>query len=228
MNTKLCFTLAAIALGTGTTIVVARATTTAPRFVPFDALALTLEINATDVDSGILFFSDTDESLAQLMIQDPYGHVIYEMRSDDPLELGLTEVFWETAEPDIQTALLAYPEGAYTVTAKAFDGTMVHGVANLSHQVPGRPTILAPEDGDRLHVDEVVVRWKLDPNVDHYWLEVESDAQEEFTIQLLPGSDRFRFPASLIAPDSSYKVGVAATGANGNVTMAEVEFDTIP
>jgi hypothetical protein len=227
MQRKILFA-SVLALAGITTIVVARATTSAPRMVPFDELTLTLELNATDLDSGVLLHSDTEESLARLTIQDPTGHKIFDMKSDDPLDLGVTELFWESAEPDIETALAAYPAGEYAVTAKAFDGTIVQGVARLSHVLPARPTITAPDEGDQLDVNNVLMKWNLDPSVEHYWLEIKGEEQPEMTIHCLPGADHFQIPAELLLPSSRYQVGLGAQGANGNVTLRSVDFSTLP
>ena len=226
MQRKILFT--SVLAFAGIPIVVARATTSAPRTIPFDELTLTLELNATDLDSGVLLHSDTEEPLARLMVQDPGGHRIFEMKSDDPLELGVTELLWESAEPDIETALEGYPAGGYTVTAKAFDGTIVQGVAELSHVIPARPTITAPAEGDQLDLNNVVMKWKLDPDVEHYWLEIKGEEQPEMTIHCLPGADHFQIPADLLLPSSRYQVGLGAQGRNGNVTLSSVDFSTLP
>ena len=221
--------LAATALVIGVAAAIALARSTSRPAIPFDELSLTLEINATDIDSGILFFADTDESLEHLMVKDPSGNTIFELTSSDPQELGLTEIFWETAEPDIPTALLAYPEGSYAVTGTAFDGTIVQGTAILSHKVPRRPKILYPPEGALLDRNKVEVTWLFDTLVDHYWLELEDDAFDtESVIQLPPGVNSIHLPAALFQPDSSYKIGVAAEGPNGNVIVREVEFETLP
>lgn len=217
-----------LVLGLGTTIVLARSANTVPRTIPFEELTLTIEINATDADSGIVFFSDTDESLEQLMVQDPGGLTVFHLTASDPLGLGITELFWESAEPDIQTALLAYPEGQYMVTAVAFDGTLVAGAVDLSHTILARPTFTSPDDGDQLALDDVRVKWKFDPNADGYWLEIESeDLDLNYTIPMPPGVNKFKIPPSLLEPGTEYKLGLGVVHPNGNVVVSEVEFETL-
>ncbi len=228
MKRKLLLTSIFLMLGVGSAIALSRPATT-PRTIPFSALSLTIEINATAFDSGVLFFSDTPESLEHLMIQDPNGQTVWQMTSSDPLELGLTEIFWETAEPDIQTALLAYPPGPYTVTGVAFNGTVVQGVTELSHSFPEAATILSPEPGALLNIENVVVSWELDPMASYYWLQIDvDDLGFSNVIRLPPGVSKFRLPAAILAKGSAVTVDVASTLPNGNATVKSVEFEILP
>jgi hypothetical protein len=226
-NLKIASISTLLACALGTPPVPARSANAPGPTIPFDAVSMTIEVNATDLDAGVILFSDTEERLHHLTIQDPSGNTIYEMTSSDAQGLGLTEMTNETAEPDITTAFLAYPEGDYTFTGEAFDGTIVTSVAHLSHAVPAAPDLTDPEDGDLLSIHHVKVAWELDESVDHYWIELEQeDPPVDFTIQLQPGVHEFKIPASLLRKASSYKVGVGAVGTNGNATVSEVGFDT--
>src|SRR6185369_10122631 len=120
-NSKLVLTACALAIALGASPVEPRAASPARPTIPFDAVSMTIEINATDVDAGVILFSDTEERLHHVTVRDPSGNIVYEMTSSDAQGLGLTEMSSETAEPDIQSALLAYPEGDYTFTGEAFD-----------------------------------------------------------------------------------------------------------
>jgi len=227
MKLKLVLTLCMLALALGAPTVLSRPASAPRDTIPFDAVSVTIEVNATDADAGVILFNDTEERLHHLTIQDPSGNVIYEMTSSDAKGLGLTEMSSETAEPDITTAFLAYPEGDYTFTGEAFDGTIVTGVAHLSHTVPDAPELTEPEDGARLGINHVVVAWELDEKVDHYWIEIEQeDPPVNFTIQLQPGIHKFKIPKQLLLKASSYHVGVGAVSSNGNVTVSQVDFET--
>ncbi len=226
MKRKLSFisALAVFCLGTG--LVVARSASTAGVVQEFDELTLSVEINATDLDAGIVFFVDTDESVELLRIVGPTGETVLRLGANDPVDLGLTEIRWESAEPDIQTPLLAYPEGKYTVTAMAFNGTLIEGVVDLSHSILEAPQVFIRSD--ELEVDQVVIEWVLDPKAERYWLEVDGGSIGEFTLPMLAGINRFQLPESLLEPATEYKVGVAVVGDNGNAVMSEVEFATLP
>ena len=227
MNLKLLFTSSALALSFGAPIALQRSATSVRGSIPFDAVSMTIEVNATDDDAGVILFNDTEERLHRLTIRDPSGNVIYQMTSSDAQGLGLTEMSSETAEPDVETAFLAYPEGDYTFTGEAFDGTTITSVAHLSHSVPEAPELTEPEDGARLSLDDARVKWELDETVDHYWIELEQeDPPFDFTTQLQPGVHKFKFPEQVLRRGSTYHVGVGAVGSNGNVTVSEVEFDT--
>ena len=227
LNSKLLLTSSALALALGPPIVPPRSASPVGATVPFDAVSMTIEVNATDLDAGVVLFSDTELRLHQLMIQDPSGNVVYQMTSSDAQGLGLTEMQSETAEPDIRTAFLAYPEGDYTFTGEAFDGTMLSSVAHLSHSVPLAPELTAPEDDARLNINNANVEWVLDPSVDHYWIEIEQeDPPVDFTIDLQPGVHEFKIPSELLRRAGDYTVGVAAVGTNGNATVSEVGFET--
>jgi len=195
--------------------------------VPFDAVSMTIEVNATDQDAGVILFSDTELRMHQVTIQDPSGNVVYQMTSTDSQGLGLTEMQSETAEPDIESAFLAYPEGDYTFTGQAFDGTIVSSVAHLSHTVPSAPEVTAPEDDSTLNINNVRFQWELDSSVDHYWIEIEQeDPPANFTIELQPGVHEFKIPQELLRRATEYQVGVGAVGVNGNATVTVVGFET--
>lgn len=229
MKHKLFFTSGAVAVSLVGTVAIARAVSASPPMIPFADLSMTVEINATAVDSGILFRSDTSESLKQLSVQDPSGKTVFHSVFRDSQELGGTEMFWESAEPDIETALLAYPEGPYTVTGVAFNGTLLSGVVNLSHSVPERPVVFSPEDGEQLDIDDVEVEWAPDPRVENYFLEIDQqDPKFKNVINIQPGSTSFQIPAEMLLPGTAYTIGLAAVGDNGNATLVEVEFETLP
>jgi hypothetical protein len=227
LNSKLLLTSSALALALGPAIVAPLSTSPVRGTVPFDAVSMTIEVNATDLDAGVILFSDTELRLHQVMIRDPLGNVVYQMTSSDAVGLGLTEMQSETAEPDIQTAFLAYPEGDYTFSGQAFDGTLLSSVAHLSHSVPLAPELTGPADGARLNVNNVDVEWTLDSSVDHYWIEIEQDdPPSNFTIDLQPGVHDFRIPSQLLRRGTEYQIGVGAVGSNGNATVTVVGIET--
>ena len=225
LNPKLLLTSGALALVPP--IVSPPSASPARATVPFDAVSMTIEVNATDLDAGVILFSDTELRLHQVMIQDPLGNVVYQMTSSDSQGLGLTEMQSETSEPDIPSAFLAYPEGDYTFTGEAFDGTMLSSVAHLSHSVPAAPVLTGPQDDARLSINNVDVEWQLDAAVDHYWIEIEQeDPPSNFTIQLQPGVHDFKIPSQLLRRGGDYQIGVGAVGSNGNATVTEVGIET--
>ena len=191
----------------------------------FDDLTLTFELNNVP-DAGVLLHADTSESLHRLMIRNPAGRHVFGLVSKDRLKLGLTEIFWETAEPDVESAFLAYPEGDYAVTGITHNGQLVSGVAHLSHNMLPYPTVTAPKDGDELPLDDLLVEWVPDPEAESYWIEfdVETDEVEfNYTIPMPEGTSKFELPESLLLPGADVFAGVAAVGSNGNATVQIVE-----
>jgi len=225
---QLLLTSGGLALALGSPIALLRSASPVRRTIPFDAVSMTIEVNATDLDAGVILFSDTEERLHHVMVQDPSGGVIYEMTSSDQQGLGLTEMQSETAEPDIPSAFLAYPEGDYAFTGEAFDGTVVTGVATLSHSMPVAPEVTSPEDGAVLNINNIKIKWELDPSIDHYWIELEQEIPpSNFTIQLQPGIHEFKIPAQLLRRASEYQIGVGAVGSNGNATVSVIGIETM-
>jgi hypothetical protein len=75
-------------------------------------------------------------------------------------EFGLTELFFEGAEPslaevDLEDLLAFFPEGIYTFTGMTIDGETISAEAELTHDVPAAPTATA-----RVDDDSVSIRWK--------------------------------------------------------------------
>ena len=159
------------------------------------------------------------------------GKPIFMLASWDQLDLGLTEIFWETSEPDAVSVFLAYPEGEYTVIGRTHGGQIVSGVAELSHSVLAYPVVTAPVEGDELPLADLTVEWDLDPEAEFYWIEFDVETDDEafnYTIPMTPGTSRFILPASLLLPGAFVAAGVAAVGSNGNATVMIVEVDIEP
>ena len=229
MKTNRTFLLisAAVVLFVGTTQLLARSTASAPagEVLEFDDLTMTFEVNS-DPDAGVLLHADTGESLARLAIRGPNGERVFGLVSQDPVGLGLTEIFWETAEPDVPSAFLAYPEGEYTVVARTYDGNIVSGVAHVSHDLLEYPVVTAPADGAELPFDDVVIEWNLDPKAASYWIEFDVETEElayNYTIPIPPGETEFELPEELLFPGATVFAGVAAVGENGNAILTIVE-----
>ena len=80
------------------------------------------ELNATDGDVGIQAFLDGD-AWRRVGIQAPDGRKIVDVTGNGGLkELGLTELFFESDEPELDELsfaelLLLFPEGEYTSKA---------------------------------------------------------------------------------------------------------------
>ena len=103
------------------------------------------EYNSTDNDLGIHVFVD-GEDWRELEIVNPKGRTIFEVEGKGPYrELGLTELFFEGAEPNLDDVPLKdlldlFPEGEYKFIGKLVDGERITGTAMLTHAIPAGPS----------------------------------------------------------------------------------------
>ena len=91
--------------------------------VPLKEAKLNIEHNATDRDTGFQGFVDS-EGWRRLEVRGPNGQVLALEGRGSLAKLGVTELFFETDEPEnadvpISEMLAKLPEGRYTVTGPA-------------------------------------------------------------------------------------------------------------
>src|SRR5262245_18311151 len=95
-----------------------------------------------------------------LTITNPGGSSICEVEGKGGYaELGLTELFFEGAEPSLDEVPLAhllslFPEGRYTFNSMTVDGRRVMSRAILSHAIPAGPAVSSQLNGNSL-----VISW---------------------------------------------------------------------
>ncbi|MFQ5829916.1 MAG: hypothetical protein ACE5JD_12285 [Candidatus Methylomirabilia bacterium] len=135
--------------------------------VELDEAFVRIEINASDGDVG--FHGKFDGEPSKLMtIRRPDGEVIYRVRARRNLKRqGLTENFFESAEPTCEEQplaafLLRFPTGVYSFEGKTNDGAdILEGEFTLTHALPAAPDISA-FDGSTVELDDddsVVIHW---------------------------------------------------------------------
>jgi len=119
-----------------------------------------IEYNASGNDLGFHVFLD-GEDWKSLTIRNPFDEIVFEVEgSAGYAELGLTELFFEGAEPTLdeyplEDLLALFPEGEYTFEGVTVDDDPITGAAELSHDVPAAPSVRVKRRGD-----EVTIRWK--------------------------------------------------------------------
>lgn len=138
----------------------------------FSKSNLYIEINSTDGDAGIHALVDAD-AWHEVTIRDPDGQLILKEQIKGRLRnQGLTEKFFESAEPvcsideeepdedvvPLAVFLARFPEGEYALAGKNNEGMMMEGSAEFTHNIPAAPDISAMEDAE-FEVDEVVIEW---------------------------------------------------------------------
>ncbi len=210
---------------------------------------LIIEHNATDKDTGFQVFID-GEGWERLQIIGPNG-VVTEVQSLGPVkDLGMTELFFESVEPEnaklpIAQVLAMFPPGDYKFQAVASklggeSGAMV-GTARLTHKIPAGVTLLEPEEDAVLPKGDVKVRWQpsgkaLDGspvNIISYQLIIEKDEEPHprmigkrgLSMYLPPSVTQITIPAAFFEPETEYEWEVLAIEDSGNQTLQSSAFE---
>jgi hypothetical protein len=132
--------------------------------VPLAIKKIFFEYNSTASalgDLGVHVFLD-GEDWRELEIINPRGRVIFEVEGKGPYrEMGMTELFFEGAEPDLadvplEELLKRFPAGAYRFVGKRVDGERIVDTATLTHAIPAGPGNVSAEVGPG---NKVVISW---------------------------------------------------------------------
>ncbi|HJW45491.1 MAG TPA: hypothetical protein VJ484_03280 [Lysobacter sp.] len=130
---------------------------TAGEAVRLEIAKIYIEYNASGNDLGFHVFLD-GEDWKDMAIVNPNGRPIFVVEGSGPYaELGMTELFFEGAEPSLDDialrALLSrFPEGIYRFKGSTVDDVPIFRAARLSHAVPSAPVVWSHVDGDRITI----------------------------------------------------------------------------
>ena len=119
-----------------------------------------IEYNSSANDLGYHVSLD-GEDWRTLRIVNPAGTTIFEVTGKGPYrELGMTELFFEGAEPNLddfplEDLLALFPEGRYRFIGQTVDGVSITGTGRLTHAIPAGPEVEA--DVSR---GDVVIEWE--------------------------------------------------------------------
>jgi hypothetical protein len=211
---------------------------------------LNIEHNATDLDTGFQGFID-GEGWQRLDVTGPDG-VVLTFQGRGALErLGLTELFFETVEPEnavvsIEQMLAMLPAGDYVIAGPTMENGesmgQTSGTAWLTHDIPAGPELIAPAEGAVVPVGDLEVRWGAvtqtitgaDVNIIAYQLIIEKDEEPhphmigKFGLSIyVPASvTSLTVPAGFLEPGTLYKWEVLAIEESGNQTLSSGEFET--
>lgn len=194
--------------------------------LPFSAVQLFIEHNATAGDAGIQVFFDA-EAWQQVKISDPDDREILDMTTRRGFrELGLTEVRFESDEPSPAEVLALFAAGDYEFSGRTLEGDRLTGVATLSHTLPAAPSF-TPANGEIVDPGAAVIDWDPVPGADVYQVIVENDdLGVGMTVDLLGSTTSLQVPPTFLEPGREYKVEVLAIAGNGNRTITEGTFNT--
>ena len=212
--------------------------------IELDEVEVFIEFNSTDGDFGIQFFWD-GEPWDRMKVEDPEGDVVLKVKIDESLrEQGLTEGFFESAEPSkkvlsMDEFLERFPEGTYEFEGRTLENDELEGEAAFTHVLPAPPANLYPGDGDvvdaraRLILSfDAVTRDlngnPLEPELYEVVLETENGILRVLSMTLEGDTLRpeVTVPPQFLDPGTEYKLEVIVQEESGNRTISETEFTT--
>jgi hypothetical protein len=227
-----------------------RAAASSAAAVPLKDAKLNIEHNATDEDTGFQGFVDS-EGWRRLDVRGPDGPVARFEARGTFAKLGLTELFFESVEPEnadtpIRKMLAKLPEGRYRIAGPAQEnGKRVGrtaGKAWLTHDIPEGPRLVSPAEGATVPIRGVVADWEpvsetitgKPVRIIAYQLIVEKDVEPhphmigKFGLSMyLPRSvTSMAIPDGLLEPGAAYNWEVLAIERSGNQTLSSGSFKT--
>lgn len=195
--------------------------------MPFADAEVFFEFNTTDNDLGLQIFLDA-EGWRQVKVFDPNGAKIVQFLTAGNLsELGITELRFESAEPSPAEVLALFPPGEYEFRGKTVEGDRLASTGELSHDFLPAPTF-SPSDGEEVDPNNTVVTWSA-PGAEQVEIIIESDdVDDTFDVIVSSASGSLNIPPQFLQPDTEYKIEILAIAENGNKTIAESDFVTLP
>jgi len=204
--------------------------------IPFEETRVYFEYNSTANDLGVHVFLDA-EDWKTLRIVNPRGRAIFHVQGRGGYaKLGMTELFFEGAEPSLEEfpldkLLALFPEGAYEFMGTTVDGAVLAGTATFTHAVPAGPDVSAVVGPG----NSLVIRWNSVAGPAEILPDEEIEIAgyqvivEEFQVTLPETATRVTVPPEYVASldPGEYEFEVLAMEAGGNQTITEGSF-TIP
>ena len=210
-----------------------------------DEAEVFIEFNSTDEDFGIQFFWD-GEPWKKMKVEGPDGRTVLKVRASRNLaQHGLTEGFFESAEPSADDLSMEefferFPEGEYEFEGRTLDHEEIEGETDFTHVLPAPPENLSPADDDMVDstmplivsfdaVTQDLDGNPLDPELYEVILETENDILRVFSM-ILDGdvpNPSVTIPPEFMDPGTEYKFEVIVQEESGNRTISETEFTTL-
>jgi len=211
------------------------------KIIPFTDARIRIEVNATDGDSGLHVLLDA-EGWRFVNIFDPRGRLVFHVAGGGSVrKTGLTELFFESAEPGfeelpLEEFLERFPAGCYKFFGQTIKGDTLYSHATLTHALPDGPVLLSPSDGAVQNPANTVLRWAPVPDpagsriVRYEVLVVEDGSVPKRVLSAtVPGTvTSMIVPPTFLVRNASYKWEILAIEAGGNQTLTEQSFRTAP
>jgi hypothetical protein len=193
------------------------------------------EYNSTANDLGVHVSLD-GEDWKELSIINPKGLTIFEVEGSGPYALlGMTELFFEGAEPNLdefplEDLLVLFPEGTYRFRGKTVEGDLIVGSGKLSYAIPAGPVLNPTEVGPG---NKIVIKWNAvtapPPGFPSRSLNIVGYQVIVGTFQVTVPATTFSVTVSpeLVAslPSGANPFEVLAIEASGNQSITEGSFD---
>jgi hypothetical protein len=219
--------------------------------IPLKEAKLNIEHNAKDEDTGFQGFLDS-EGWNEITVTGPDGEVLEFEGTGELGKLGLTELFFETVEPEnavvpIDDMLEKLPEGKYKFEGCAIENGEIQGrtigTALLTHDIPEGPELLTPAEDAVVPEDEdLLVSWSpVDKTIDGsnvdiiaYQLIIEKDEEPHphmigklgLSMYLPPDVTEMTIPEEFLEPGTDYDWEVLAIEESGNQSINSSSFST--
>ena len=209
--------------------------------IPFTDARIRIELNATDSDSGLHVLLDA-EGWKFVNIFDPEGRHIFHVAGGGKVrKTGLTELFFESAEPGFEELpldefLKRFPEGEYKFTGETITGKKLLSKATLTHALPDGPVLVSPAEGAAVDPANTVLQWQPVPDpagsriVRYEVLVVEDGSVPKRVLSAtVPGTvTSMVVPPTFLVRGTSYKWEILAIEEGGNQTLSERSFIVAP
>jgi len=219
--------------------------------IPLKEAKLNIEHNAKDNDTGFQGFLDS-EGWNEITVTGPDGEIL-EFQGEGKLgHLGLTELFFETVEPEnadvpITDVLDTLPEGRYKFEGCAIEVGEIQGrtigTALLTHDIPKGPELLSPaEDAEVPEDEDLLIDWEpVEESIDGskvniiaYQLIIEKDVAPDahmigkfgLSMYLPPYVTEMEISEEFLEPGTDYAWEVLAIEESGNQTLNSSSFST--
>jgi hypothetical protein len=211
------------------------------KIIPFSDARIRIEVNATDQDSGLHVLLDA-EGWKWVKIYDPRGRLVFYVLGGGGIrKTGLTELFFESAEPGfdelpLDEFLRRFPSGEYRFVGRTLEGDTLYSKATLSHALPDGPVLLTPAEDSVQDSNNTVVSWQpvADPpgsRIVRYEVIVEDESvtpKRVLSATLPATATSMAIPSAFLLPGGEYKYEVLAIEEGGNQTLSEAAFRTAP